>query len=152
MKLFSFKKKKPANLAARESKKQQKAVQVEERRGMVHRDDTKGGEQKQREVRSMPTPKMFGDASRVIMRPRITEKGTDLAADHNAYAFEVDPRATKRQIAEGVHELYGVTPEKIRIIKIPTKRVRGRRGKAGTTGGGKKVYVYLKDGDSIEFV
>lgn len=151
MKLFSFKKKKPTNLAARESKKQQKAVEIEERREVARHDEKEGG-QKNREVKSMPAPKTFGNASRVILRPRVTEKGTDLAAENNAYAFEVDPRATKQQVAEGVRELYGVTPARVRMVRIPKKRTRSRRGQVGITGGGKKAYVYLKKGDSIEFV
>lgn len=88
----------------------------------------------------------------VILHPRITEKATDVAEDHNVYTFDVDPRANKVQILEAVKELYGVAPLKVRTTAIP-KKYAGVRGKnIGYAGGGKKAYVYLKEGDTIEFV
>lgn len=108
-------------------------------------------EEKQPEVEA-PAIERFGSASRVILQPRVTEKGSDVAAKAGAYAFDVHPDATKPQIAQGIKELYGVDPLKVRVARVPHKRVRGRRGQEGVKSGGKKAYVYLKEGDSIEFV
>lgn len=86
----------------------------------------------------------------VIISPRITEKGGVLA-EVNAYVFNVAPKATKVHIAKAVQTLYGVTPTKVAIITIKSKKTVAR-GKRGTKGGGKKAYVYLKKGDTIQLV
>lgn len=90
------------------------------------------------------------DLSTIIQRPRITEKGA-ASAESNVYAFEVSTASTKKTIALAVKELYNVTPVKVAVVRIPSKR-KFIRGKWGMTGGGKKAYVYLKKGETIEFV
>ena len=84
------------------------------------------------------------DLSRILLRPRITEKAT-IANEKRAYVFEVDPRATKKTVKEA--------PVKVNIVKIPAKkRVSQMRRVRGMKSGGKKAYVYLKAGDSISFI
>ena len=90
------------------------------------------------------------DLSRVILRPRITEKATD-RQQFNVYTFEVSPDATKGAVAEAFHKIYKVTPVKVNITKSPAKRI-WLRGKAGTKKGVKKACIYLKEGDKIELV
>lgn len=85
----------------------------------------------------------------VLIRPRITEKASDLAAV-NAYAFEVTPDATKSSVAAAVRDMYNVDPVKVAVIKIPTKQVTNAN-KKGVKRGGKKAYVYLAPGQTIEF-
>lgn len=85
----------------------------------------------------------------VLVRPRITEKGTDKIAQ-GAYVFDIDPRATKKLVAAAIAKTYSVTPRKIAIVNNRAKTVRNARtGKYGKTSGNKKAYVYLKKGDSI---
>lgn len=86
----------------------------------------------------------------IIRRPRVTEKAS-MAAAQGVYAFEVSTDATKAMIAKAVEKLYNVTPVKVRIVPIPVKKVF-IRGNWGVKGGGKKAYVYLKEGQTIEFV
>ncbi|MDP3996211.1 MAG: 50S ribosomal protein L23 [bacterium] len=86
----------------------------------------------------------------ILIRPRITEKGAILA-DSNAYAFEVQPKATKHDVSRAVSALYKVIPAKVRVVKLPGKKVFVR-GKSGRTAAIKKAYVYLKKGDKIEVV
>ncbi len=90
------------------------------------------------------------DLSAIIQRPRITEKGAS-SAESSVYAFEVSTASSKKTIALAVKELYNVTPVKVAVVRIPSKR-KFIRGKWGMTGGGKKAYVYLKKGETIEFV
>ena len=88
----------------------------------------------------------------VIVRPRITEKATFRSSD-NVHTFDVSPRANKTQISLAINEIYKVKPKKIRIVSIPAKSTRNRRtGQRGVKSGGKKAYVYLKEGDSIQMV
>lgn len=89
------------------------------------------------------------DFSYVLVKPRITEKATD-SAMHGVYVFDVASNANKRQIASAIRQVYNVVPEKIRVAKVAEKHVRhARSGIEGVKSGGKKAYVYLKEGDSI---
>jgi len=96
-------------------------------------------------------PSASGVASSVLIRPRITEKATDLGTISNAYVFNVDENATKRSIAKAVEVAYKVRPVKVAVVAIPRKQIVVR-GKRGVTGGGKKAYVYLKKEDKLEIV
>lgn len=95
-----------------------------------------------------PTSK---DLESVLLNARITEKSTISVEKSGAYVFDVAPAASKKDIKEAVAKIFKVTPVKIRIAKIPSKKVY-RRGHVGVKSGGKKAYVFLKKGDKIEFV
>lgn len=93
-----------------------------------------------------------GHSYEVILHPRLTEKATGVAEDGNVYTFDVDTRATKSQISKAVKDLYKVDAVKVRTSAVPKKDASVRGFNQGLKGGGKKAYVYLKKGDSIEFV
>ena len=84
------------------------------------------------------------------VRPRITEKAA-LLTDLRVYTFDVTPDANKRDIARAVTAQYKVVPARVHVSKIASKRVV-RRGHVGVKSGGKKAYVYLKKGDTIEII
>src|SRR3989338_10579015 len=63
--------------------------------------------------------------SHVIIRPRITEKGSS-GMGKNAYTFEVSARANKITIKEAVQEIYGKNAIKIRIINMKPKQKMSR--------------------------
>jgi len=86
----------------------------------------------------------------VILRPRVTEKGSALAAA-GVYVFEVADNANKKEIAEEVRHLYNVSPVRVNIAKNPAKKVFVR-GKRGVKSGVRKAYVYLKEGEKIEII
>ncbi len=100
-------------------------------------------------VASVGTSTSMRSLAHVLSRPRITEKATDAAA-RNVYVFDVSPESNKRMIAQAVTALYKVTPRKVTIVTIRPKLVRNMRsGRTGVKQGGKKAYVYLKEGDTI---
>ncbi|MES2436503.1 MAG: 50S ribosomal protein L23 [Patescibacteria group bacterium] len=88
--------------------------------------------------------------SHIIKRPRITEKAS-VMSELGVYTFEVSSDSTKKTIAEAVKGLYNVTPVKVTVSSVPAKKVFVR-GKWGIKKGAKKAYVFLKKGDTIEFV
>lgn len=102
------------------------------------------------EVSTTETPSASLDLSHIIVRPRITEKAS-FQSEKNIYSFEVSERATKHTVAAAVKELYNVDAVKVNIVSIPPKEVF-IRGKWGVKKGGKKAYVFLKKGETIEFV
>lgn len=92
------------------------------------------------------------DLSHVLRHPRITEKATVVGGEGSSiYVFDISPRATKHDVLEAVKLYYKATPVKVNVAKVPSKRVRVR-GKMGVKSGGKKAYVYLKKGETIEIV
>ncbi|MCI5108398.1 MAG: 50S ribosomal protein L23 [Candidatus Pacebacteria bacterium] len=86
----------------------------------------------------------------VLIRPRVTEKAS-FRTGGNVYTFEVSKDSTKNDISKAIAHIYNVTPIKVNIAQIPAKRVF-IRGRKGVKSGGKKAYVYLKEGDTIELI
>lgn len=90
----------------------------------------------------------FDGSYKVLIRPLITEKATNLVAD-NKYAFVVDKAANKIEVAQAVEATYGVKPLDVNVINVKGKRVmRGRiKGKRKDF---KKALVTLKKGETIK--
>lgn len=89
------------------------------------------------------------DLSHVLLHARITEKAT-MNSQNGIYVFDVADSAGKREIIAAVKKLYSVTPRKISIVTVPSKTKRSMRtGRVGTKKGGKKAYVYLAKGETL---
>ncbi len=87
----------------------------------------------------------------IIYRPIVTEKMTSIQ-DKGIYAFAVEPRATKIDIARAVAAKFNVTVLNVRTMnyKGKTKTQMTRRGRfTGKTSRFKKAVVTLKEGDVI---
>ncbi len=86
----------------------------------------------------------------IVLRPLVTEKGTFLSEQYNAYTFAVNPRATKQEIRRAVEELWNV-----RVVGVRTQNRKGkpRRHKYtyGYTKSWKKAIVELHEEDRIAF-
>lgn len=93
---------------------------------------------------------MKKNLSNILKSPRVTEKGA-YKSEEGCYVFNVAPSANKFEIAQAVQALYNVMPRKVTVARIPRKQVQTRgTNRMGMTAGGKKAYVYLKKGDTIE--
>lgn len=92
-----------------------------------------------------------GIAHEIVRAPWFSEKAL-LLTEKGVYCFSIPADATKATVASAIHELYKVEPRKVRILNIPGKRkaMRTRRG-LGQRAGRRKAYVYLKQGDTIQF-
>ncbi len=86
---------------------------------------------------------------RVIRRPHVSEKTTDLIQNFNTYVFEVDPEATKTDIREAIARIWDVNVVSIRIINVRGKARRMGRI-TGYSRSWKKAIVKLAEGDGIE--
>lgn len=104
-------------------------------------------------TRHKPAKRIDNSRHDVLIQPHITEKATYMT-DDGVYAFVVKDSATKSQIKQAVKDIYSVSVQKVRTVRLPKKQVtaRSRRAKDGTKGGMKKAYVQLKEGDSIELM
>lgn len=92
-----------------------------------------------------------GVAHEIIRAPWFSEKAL-IITEKGVYTFMVPKRATKMEIAGAIKEVYKVEPRKIRIVNLPGKKkaMRTRRG-VGVRAARHKAYVYLNDGDTIQF-
>lgn len=88
----------------------------------------------------------------VLVRAHITEKAYDLSK-RGVYTFEVAQNANKYVVAQAIKSVYGVTPKQVRIVKTKPRTVRSlMRAKSTHQSGMKKAYVYLKEGDTINYM
>jgi large subunit ribosomal protein L23 len=58
----------------------------------------------------------------ILIKPVITEKMTLLQEQRNQYAFEVDKKATKVDIAQAIEKKFNVKIESIRTVMFHGKR------------------------------
>ena len=86
----------------------------------------------------------------VVIRPLVTEKGTQQSERFNAYSFAVNPLATKTDIRRAVQALWDV-----RVVRVRTQNRRGKprrhRASFGYTKRWKKAVVELYADDRISF-
>ena len=95
---------------------------------------------------------MQKDNVHILLAPRITEKGAYLS-EAGVYLFNVAVDANKHDIMAAVKKIYKVTPRKVTIVPVPRKAVATRgTNRKGATKGGKKAYVFLKKGETIDIV
>lgn len=95
---------------------------------------------------------MQKDTVNVILAPRITEKGAYLSS-MGAYVFNVAVDANKIDIAAAIKKIYNVMPRKVTVVTVPRKVVATRgTNRKGASRGGKKAYVFLKKGETIEII
>lgn len=88
-----------------------------------------------------------GTMYHVIIRPLVTEKAAVMESN-NKYAFLVNPKANKIQIAQAVKALYGVKPVSVNVTHMPGKVVRFGRS-MGRRSDYKKAIVTLEKGKTI---
>jgi large subunit ribosomal protein L23 len=113
--------------------------------------ERKKEERKKKKPSEVHRPKKLSQsriAWRVLESPYITEKSTGLV-EKNQYVFKIYPRANKVEVKRAIEDLYGVKVEKVRIVKIPSKKRRLGRIE-GKKKGFKKAIVKLKEGQTIE--
>jgi len=86
----------------------------------------------------------------IIKRPLITEKTLYLANTQNAFTFEVDPSATKTQVAEVVEKLFSVKVTGVQtVMRGRSLRRTGKRRMTGLVPRKKKAIVTLQKGQTI---
>ena len=113
---------------------------------------TKKKEEKQAEATVDKTAATPTTGSSVIIRPHITEKAF-AASQRNVYTFEIQPTANKYEVKAAIQAIYNVVPKKVRIVNRRPRVVRSlMRSKPMHKSGMSKAYVYLKEGDTINFM
>jgi ribosomal protein L23 len=81
----------------------------------------------------------------------LSEKAAFLG-EGRVYSFFVEDSANKHTISDAIKSKYGVSPVKVNIVRIATRRAKNSRNRIVTVRGTKKALVTLKQGDTIDFV
>jgi large subunit ribosomal protein L23 len=90
------------------------------------------------------------DLTYILKQPIVTEKST-LRQAQGKYTFEVDRRATKRQIAKAVENTFGVHVKGVQIITVRGKKRRiGQTRREIRRPDWKKAIVKLAQGEKID--
>lgn len=95
------------------------------------------------------SPKESPLATRLLSRPRITEKAYALNAQ-NKYVFEVTKTSTKKSVKRAVEEVYGVNVVDVNMVRLPAKKhLTGRKRTPSFRGAVKKAIVTVVKGQTI---
>ena len=88
------------------------------------------------------------DLTRVIVRPVVTEKTTDMG-ESDKYTFEVATDANKNEVKQAVEKFFGV-----KVLDVRTMNIKGKPKRLGRHMGRrkdwKKAIVTLQSGDKID--
>jgi large subunit ribosomal protein L23 len=90
------------------------------------------------------------DLHAVLVRPLLTERGTNLQEKQNQFLFETSPEATKTDIKAAVEKLFKVKVEKVRTMLVHGKFRRFGKG-GGVLPDWKKAIVTVAKGQKIDF-
>lgn len=144
----------------KKDKKPEKDIKKEVKKEKIgkKKDTKKTGEKKvvkkeavvKKEIKAKDAKKKKTDgiAYRILVKPLITEKVTDLAV-FSQYAFEVSIKANKIDIKKAIQEVYGVMPIAVNVINMRGKKVRSGKV-SGMTKRWKKAIITLEKGKKIE--
>lgn len=93
------------------------------------------------------------ESRRVVIRPVVTEKSVSHTAQ-SQYAFDVDPRASKRHVKAAIEEIFKVKVLQVNTVTVHGKRKRDMRRRTMKPTvqhpDRKKAIVTLREGDKIE--
>ena len=94
---------------------------------------------------------MIKDPHKIIIRPVITEKTTQLKSTSRVICFEVARRANKNEIKNAIELLFKTKVADVRT-QMKTGKVRRVGRNMGKTKDWKKAYVRLQEGEKpIEY-
>ncbi|MBU0722077.1 50S ribosomal protein L23 [Patescibacteria group bacterium] len=91
---------------------------------------------------------VHGDAYKIITKPLVTEKVSNLGA-LNKYVFVVAKNTNKIEVAKAIKEIYGIKPVCVNVIRMSGKKVRYGRI-SGQKKDWKKAIITLPKGETIK--
>ncbi len=90
------------------------------------------------------------EATTIIQRVRVTEKGSQLSAEKNQYLVRVDRDANKTDIRRAVEDLFKVHVVKVNTMRRKGKLKRERSMRYGRTAAWKQAVVTLRAGENLD--
>lgn len=88
------------------------------------------------------------DPHDVLIRPLLTEKGTQMREELNKICFMVHPSANRKRVKQAVEQTLKVKVEKVNMVNMRGKGVRTGKFE-GKRPDWKKAIVTLKEGEKL---
>lgn len=88
----------------------------------------------------------------IVKRARLTEKSSALKEKHNQYVFEVDLKATKKDIRFAIEKIFNKKVDSVNTLRVTGKKKRERTVNFGKKPNWKKAIVTLRDGEKLELI
>ncbi len=99
------------------------------------------------------TEKALADSrlENILKAPWLSEKAL-IGTEKGVYVFDVPLNATKLEVKQAVERVFKVVPRAVNVVNVrgKSKSLRTKRG-YGVRSKRRKAYVYLSQGDSIQF-
>ncbi len=130
--------KKKANKKTEDSKTEIEDKKKESMKQLYQKEELK------KSVKEKKSDSRYKGAYRVLVKPLVTEKATDLGAQ-NKYVFLIDNSANKLEVVKAIWTVYGVKPLAVNIIKMKGKTVRRGRIKGKRKDYKKAIITLAKD-------
>ncbi|OGH71291.1 MAG: 50S ribosomal protein L23 [Candidatus Magasanikbacteria bacterium RIFCSPLOWO2_01_FULL_43_20b] len=90
---------------------------------------------------------MNSNAHRVLQHPLVSEKAA-VAEANSVYTFVINRKASKDAVRQAIKDIYGVSPDRVRMINVEGKKARHGRS-LGRRGDWRKALVTLPKGQTI---
>jgi large subunit ribosomal protein L23 len=142
-----FNKTKKSETSKKEDLKKEKSTTAKSSMKDLYKDEKKKENKSSASDSKKQTKKFSGFAYRTLVKPLITEKAANLSSE-GKYAFEVEGKANKIEIANAINEVYGIKPTSVNIVNVNGKKVRQGRT-LGKRKDWKKAIVTLPKGNTI---
>jgi len=109
-------------------------------------------EEKKEEVKKVTPVKVKknlvnSNAHRVLQHPLVSEKAA-VAEANSVYTFVINRKASKDAVRQAIKDIYGVSPDRVRMINVEGKKARHGRS-LGRRGDWRKALVTLPKGQTI---
>ena len=130
-----------------DSKKSADVKVEEKKKDKIEKEAIKKPETKREEKTASKTNPLSRISNKILVKPLISEKAA-IGEQEGLYVFVVSKDANKYQIKEAVKEVYGETPEKIRVVNVEGKRTYGGK-REGKRQDWKKAFVKMPKGKTI---
>ncbi|MBI4993090.1 MAG: 50S ribosomal protein L23 [Candidatus Magasanikbacteria bacterium] len=104
-------------------------------------------EEKKKEENKTKKNLSHSNAHKVLVHPLVSEKAA-VAEANSVYTFVVNRKATKDAVRQAIKDVYGVSPDRVRMINVEGKIARHGRS-VGRRGDWRKALVTLRKGQTI---
>ena len=104
-------------------------------------------QEKREEIKKVKKDLVNSNAHRVLVHPLVSEKAAQAEAN-NVYTFVVNSKASKDAVRQAIKDVYGVVPDRVRMINVEGKIARHGRS-LGRRGDWRKALVTLRKGQTI---
>jgi len=104
-------------------------------------------QEKREEIKKVKKDLVNSNAHWVLVHPLVSEKAAQAEAN-NVYTFVVNSKASKDAVRQAIKDVYGVVPDRVRMINVEGKIARHGRS-LGRRGDWRKALVTLRKGQTI---